>query len=806
LEKELDRFEGYSGRKLFLDKDWDVISGEDSSDLPCLTTVENLLNVVYTSSTTGKPKGTLISIDSILNRIFWMWEVYPFRSDDVAVLQKSYALVASAWECFGGLLAGIPTLILSHWDVLDRNTLWKKLTENNVSYLLASPTLLEGIIEQGKANPNQWRTLRLATSGAELMTPSMALQWRDAFPRIPLYNLYGSTECSSNVTAYDTQPVTSESARVPIGKPLPNIQVFVLDRRLRPVPVGAVGELCVSGVCLARGYANLPLLTANQFIPNPYSKLSGVRLFKTGDLARYRSDGALEVIGRQDHQVKLRGFRIDLADIESALSQHDQVKHCAVSVFEEDSKHKQLVAYIVIDGSFSATGMRQFLQARLPDYMVPSAFVKLTALPRTPNGKIDRRMLPTPDASRIGLGNAFVKPRSPTECQLAQIWEDILQIHPVGITDNFFELGGNSLEAMRVLARVQSQLDRELPLLVLFQAATIQELASILDGEEFGPSPSLLVHFQTCGTKPPFFCVHGAGGDVLRFVDLVKHWDVDQPFYGLQRHGIDEPDTGYISIQDMASEYIQAIRTVQKEGPYVVGGWSMGGLVACEMARQLQMHGQKTALLILLDTPLPDRDYLSSRVTPKESSASRFLFSWEEISVAVEHLLQHEPTVLSMNRLEDGPRKKRPSRQMDKSGSTLGSVHTPSGFQELFMSEACVEISSPEVRDFVMAKAETLNHDLDEEELVRLHRYVQIYLRNIHAKRHYRLFPYQGEIAFFSAAEGINRTRSDFQRDWEGILEQSIRIYEVPGDHYSMFREPNVRELAKRILSCLQVI
>lgn len=806
LEKTLDRFTGYSGKKVFLHEDRHWITGEDSTDLPCLTTTDNLLHIVYTSASTGKPKGTFITIGSALNRIFWMWNAHPFRPEDVAVLQKSYALVASTWECFGGLLAGIPTVILAYWDVLDRQILWKKLTENNVSYFLASPTLLEGILEQGKAKPDGWKTLRLATSGAEPMHATTALKWGETFPHVPLYNLYGSTECSSNVTAYHTQSFLSESVRVPIGRPLPNIQVYVLDRNLRVVPIGVVGELCVSGFCLARGYANFPLLTADRFIPHPYSNLPGDRLFSTGDLARYRSDGVLEIVGRQDHQVKLRGFRIDLADIESALGRHIQVKHCAVSVWEEDSERKQLVAYIVTDEPFAATEMRQFLQARLPDYMIPSTFIPLTALPQTPNGKVDRRSLPVPDPNRMNLLNVLVKPRSQTENQLARIWEDILCIHPVGITDNFFELGGNSLEAMRVVARIHSQLEKELPLVKVFQSPTIQELAVILDGEEVKSSSSILIAIQPYGTKTPFFCVHGAGGDVLRFLDLGKYWEVDRPFYGLQSRRIDEPGSGPLSIQEMAGEYIQAIRTIQKDGPYVLGGWSMGGLVACEMARQLDMDGQKAALLVLLDTQLPNRDYLSSQVTPTERHASGIVFSWKEISIAVEHLVQYDPTVLTMNGLVEVPGENSPARKIDESGNHGKIFPMPSRFQELLLSEACVEISSSNVREFIMAKAKTLHGDLNEKEAVQFFRYVQIYLENIWAKRHYRLCPYQGKVTYLSAAEGINRIPPDITCDWERILQQSIRIHEVPGNHYSMFREPNIEHLAERILSCLHGI
>ncbi|TFG60398.1 MAG: non-ribosomal peptide synthetase, partial [Nitrospirales bacterium] len=293
-------------------------------------------------------------------------------------------------------------------------------------------------------------------------------------------NLYGSTECTSNVTAYNTQSITSESMRVPIGRPLPNIQVFVLDRHLRAVPIGAVGELCVSGICLARGYVNLPQLTANHFIPNAHSKLPGVRLFKTGDLARYLSNGVLEVVGRQDNQVKLRGFRLDLADIESILGQHSQVKHCAVSVFKEDLEHKQLIAYLVPDVPLSTAKIRQFLQERLPDYMVPTSIVLLETLPLTPNGKIDRKALPAPKCADQIRETAYVAPRTVLEELLVEMWQKALKVERIGTHDNFFDMGGHSLLAMQVTSTVENRFSIPFPLMQAFETPTIAEWATYI--------------------------------------------------------------------------------------------------------------------------------------------------------------------------------------------------------------------------------------------------------------------------------------------------------------------------------------
>jgi surfactin family lipopeptide synthetase A len=477
LQGSVDQFDKYEGRKIYIDEDWKLIESEDRSNPVCMSAPDNLLNVVYTSSTTGKPKGTLITIRSVLNRLFWMWHSYAFHPGDVAVLHKSFALVAATWECFGALLQGIPTLILSRDDLLDSQELWKKLVRHGVSYLLATPALLQGVIEQAESHSDEWRTLRLATTSAEPLSPALAARWKRRFPQSPLLNLYGSTECSSNATVYDTSTIPSDESRVPVGKPLANTKVYVLNEQLKPVPIGAVGEMCIAGECLARGYLNLAELTAARFIPDPFSDVAGARLYKTGDLARYRADGNIELVGRKDYQVKIRGFRVELEDIETSLSRCANVKRCAVKVYQDESDQSRLAAYVEGAGPVSAAALRSFLRARLPDYMVPSDFVVLEALPRTPAGKVDRRALLPPDRTRPEGLSAFAAPRTATEEMLSQIWSAVLGIERVGIYDNFFDLGGHSLLAMRVISRLRDALQVELPLRKIYDSPTVAGLA-----------------------------------------------------------------------------------------------------------------------------------------------------------------------------------------------------------------------------------------------------------------------------------------------------------------------------------------
>lgn len=480
LHQNTDQFEDYGGEKIYLD-DWAQLEKEDPSNALCLSTPDNLLNIVYTSSTTGNPKGAFITMKSVLNRLFWMWEAYPFQPDDVAVLQKSTALVAATWECFGALLKGIPTLILSREDLLDPQELWSKLATERVSYLLASPALLQGVIDQAELHPSEWTTLRLATTSAETISVAMATQWNKLFPQAPLLNLYGSTECSSNATVYNTGELSPDAARVLVGKPLANTRVYILSEPLGLVPMGGKGEMCVSGECLARGYLNLSELTAAQFIPDPFSDRPGARLYRTGDVARYCADGNIELLGRKDNQIKVRGFRVELDDVEVAILWHPLVKKCAVRVYQDQAGRNRLAAYLIADDSMSSSTIRSFLRERLPEYMIPSDFVMVDALPLTPAGKVDRRALPLPDRTRPDLDSTFVAPRTETESLIANIWSQILGVEQVGVYDNFFDLGGHSLMATQILSRLRNIADVEIPLRAMYETPTVANLAEAVE-------------------------------------------------------------------------------------------------------------------------------------------------------------------------------------------------------------------------------------------------------------------------------------------------------------------------------------
>jgi surfactin family lipopeptide synthetase A len=492
LQDHLDVFDDYAGQKIIFDEVATNLAGAPISNLPCLTTPANLLNVVYTSASTGKPKGVLIPMSAVLNRLFWMWDDYPFRAGDVVAFHKSYALVAATWECFGGLLKGIPTLVLTRQDVLDPAVLWRKLVAHRVSYLTAMPSLLQGILDQAERQSDHWTSLRLSTTSAEPISPALARRWCAMFPGVPLLNLYGSTECSSNVTVYDAQSLPPQASCVPIGKPFANNHVYILDDEFKSVPIGEIGEMCVTGACLARGYHNLPELTAEKFIDASVFRCAGVgeqsstedptmgRLYRTGDLARFQPDGTIELVGRKDNQVKIRGFRVELEDIEATLLEHEAVRECAVSLRHDPGLGDYLAAYVVLRGETTASALRRFLQERLPEYMIPTLVARLETLPQTVNGKLDRKKLPQADECWSQIESDYAAPRNALERAVCQLLQETLNIERVGIEDYFLDLGLHSLLMIQLRDKLSRRVEREIPITALLQYGTVRTLSEYL--------------------------------------------------------------------------------------------------------------------------------------------------------------------------------------------------------------------------------------------------------------------------------------------------------------------------------------
>ncbi len=775
LENEQDRFEDYQGEKVLIQADGTGIENVPSSNPPPVTTPASALNIVFSSGSTGKPKGAIVTMEAVLNRLFWMWDEYPFRSEDVAVFHKSYALVAATWECFGALLRGFPTVIASRQDVLDPAVFWKLLVDHDVSYLLATPPLLGGVLEQAEAQPSQRHRLRLATTSAERIPPQMVNRWRKVFPDVPLLNLYGSTECSSNVTVYDTREMPHDAIRVPIGKPLPNTRVYLLDQHGSPVPIGVVGQMCVAGACVTRGYHNRAELNQEKFDRNPFSEQADSILYRTGDLARYRRDGTLELVGREDHQAKIRGFRVELQEIELLLCNHPAVREAVVIARAEESSGEassrgignRLIAYLVPREGQTPTvdELRGRLRKRLPEYMLPSAFVMLNELPRLPSGKVDRGRLPEPDSSRPEFKRELQPPSNSVERRLVEIWEKVLNVRPIGVTDNYFELGGHSIQAVYLFNLINKHFGRQLPLATLFETPTIANLAALLSSDELLDFSSL-VPVQPNGSRPPLFFVHDHGGEVISYRDLARRLGDDQPFFGLRAKMHDGASESPADIEQMAADYIEELRRIQPRGPYFIGGWCMGGVIALEIAQQLKSQGQQVALLTMIHSVPPAYSVHLARFGPLR----RLLFRG----------INRADQEISSLREEEGVKKL--SYLIRRMGQTVTIVRIQCE-KAVGRVLSFINVGLPNSDAYLMRKRGA----------EQLHTYVK-----------YEPRPFDGEVLLLRAAKQRIGAPSDPTLGWGELMNGNLSVKTFPGHRSNLLCEPRVCLLAEELRRCLE--
>ncbi|MFS3942001.1 non-ribosomal peptide synthetase DhbF [Bacillus subtilis] len=563
----------------------------------------NTAYVIYTSGSTGVPKGVMIPHQNV-TRLFAATEHwFRFSSDDIWTMFHSYAFDFSVWEIWGPLLHGGRLVIVPHHVSRSPKAFLRLLVKEGVTVLNQTPSAFYQFMQAEREQPDlgQALSLRYVIFGGEALELSRLEDWYNRHPenRPQLINMYGITETTVHVSYIELdRSMAALRANSLIGCGIPDLGVYVLDERLQPVPPGVAGELYVSGAGLARGYLGRPGLTSERFIADPFGP-PGTRMYLTGDMARLRADGSLDYVGRADHQVKIRGFRIELGEIEAALVQHPQLEDAAVIVREDQPGDKRLAAYVIpSEETFDTAELRKYAAERLPDYMVPAAFVTMKELPLTPNGKLDRKALPAPDFAAAVTGRG---PRTPQEEILCDLFMEVLHLPRVGIDDRFFDLGGHSLLAVQLMSRIREALGVELSIGNLFEAPTVAGLAERLEMGSSQSALDVLLPLRTSGDKPPLFCVHPAGGLSWCYAGLMTNIGTDYPIYGLQARGIGQREELPKTLDDMAADYIKQIRTVQPKGPYHLLGWSLGGNVVQAMATQLQNQGEEVSLLVMLD-------------------------------------------------------------------------------------------------------------------------------------------------------------------------------------------------------------
>lgn len=604
MEERLPRDQA---KLVFLDWDWPRISTEDQTSPPSQANPANAAYVIYTSGSTGKPKGVVVTHENVVRLFSATRQWFNFNATDVWTLFHSYAFDFSVWEIWGALLYGGRLVIVPYWVTRSPESFYELLKTEKVTVLNQTPSAFRQLsdFEQLSGLSVDDLSLRLVIFGGEALEMSSLRSWfaRHGDERPQMVNMYGITETTVHVTYKRlTAGNANESASL-IGERIPDLQTYVLDEFMQSTGIGIPGELYVGGAGLARGYLDRPELSAQRFVPHPFSQAPGERLYRSGDLARYRRDGELEYLGRIDHQVKIRGHRIELGEIEAVLGRAHGVKQCAVIVRDDAGLGPQLVAYIepVQGSTLNPEDVRKEMGRVLPDYMVPAAFVVLEKIPITINGKLDRHALPAPERQR----EKYRAPGNPQEQKLCELFAEVLGIEQVGVDDNFFALGGHSLIAPRLISRIRDTLDVSLSLRALFESPTVAELSLRIHSGVSGKSAlDQVLTLNAQGDLPPLFCLHGGSGLSWGYAGLVRELGPNRPVYGIQAAGLDAESVFPSTIEEMAASYVGIIRKIQPRGPYYMVGMSLGGLVAHAIACQLQREGEELGCLAIMDSYL----------------------------------------------------------------------------------------------------------------------------------------------------------------------------------------------------------
>ncbi|MEV7022091.1 amino acid adenylation domain-containing protein [Kitasatospora sp. NPDC093558] len=571
----------------------------DASDpeVPCRPS--QLAYIMYTSGSTGRPKGVAVTHRDVVGLA--LAPDWHRGGHERVLLHSPTAFDLSTYEHWVPLLSG-GRAVVAPPGRLDLDLLHHTVSEYEVTGLWLTAGLFRLVAEE---RPELLRGVREVWTGGDVVSPAAVARVQTACPGLTVVNGYGPTEATTLATCHPVRSLPEDAATVPIGRPMANMRAYVLDARLRPVPPGVVGELYLAGVGVARGYLGRPDLTAQRFTADPYGP-AGDRMYRTGDLAAWLADGTMEFAGRADHQVKLRGFRIEPGEIEAVLAGLPGVAQAAVVTREDQPGDKRLVAYLVAapEGAPETGELSGRLRRELPEYMVPSAFVTVDALPLTANGKLDRAALPAPEYGASGVGRG---PRTPQEELLCDLFGEVLGREQVRIDDDFFGLGGHSLLAARLASRVRETLGVELGLRMLFEAPTVAGLTERLVMNDPDDALDVVLPLRSTGTDTPLFCIHPGGGISWSYSGLLNHIGPQHPVYAIQARGLGRPEPLPTSFEEMAADYADQIQKIQPEGPYLLLGWSAGGLIAHALACELQSRGERTALLAILDAyPVKD--------------------------------------------------------------------------------------------------------------------------------------------------------------------------------------------------------
>lgn len=769
-EKWLSLLSQQATPMICLDTGWQKVAEESGANPTSLVTAENLAYIIYTSGSTGQPKGVLIEHRGAVNTILDMNHRFRIGPQDRVLAVCSLSFDLSVYDIFGLLAAGGTVVIPPPAIAPDLNCWIDLMAQHQITVWNSAPPVMQmfagHLVDCDRTLPACLRLVLLSGDWIPITLPDLIREIKQGDETVEIISLGGATEASIWSILFPVGAIDPTWKSIPYGKPMANQQFYVLDDRGNPIPAGDVGELYIGGAGVARGYHHRPDLNQTKFVGDRFSTNPGARLYRTGDLGRYMPDGNIEFLGRIDHQVKIRGFRVEVGEIEVILANYPTIREAAVLAQDDSLGRKRLVAYLVpaqfekrkdsdAAGQALIDTVRNFLKQKLPAYMVPSVFVVVDALPLTPNGKLDRRALPAPPAhSQQNLDSLTrVRPCDEVERQLTEIWQEFLGVSPISLTDNFFELGGHSLLAVRLWAKIEQTFQRDLPLVTLFQAPTIEQLANRLRLEEglpFCPSLVVIQSGQPESLQPPLFCLHVLGGGLTFCRPFARYLDPQQPIYGLSTHIAGE-NFASARVEDLAAHYVQQIQRLQPTGTYLLSGISVGGLIAFEIAQQLTAQGQKVVLLALLDTHLPDG-------ANRESISKKLMEHWHQFAtVGLGYVLQKFWEIME--------------------GQTQGLME--------WLKNSYYRLAV----QFLKGTGQSLPESLQDF----VYRMQNEQLAAAYVPRNY-----PGRIIFFKAKGKINP-----ELDWLSFAAGGLAVHEMPGTHLGMLAEPDVQILGETLRACI---
>jgi aspartate racemase len=711
--------------------------------------------VMYTSGSEGRPKGVVITHGNLRHYVRAMAQVMGVHSGDTYLHLASIAFASSARQLIMPLCQGATVVVATADQRTDPLAVLDLVKRHGVTLMDMVPPYWRRLnaslepLDAGRRKTLLDNPLRFVNAHGDVLPPDVPKAWRDRFgSAASMLNMYGQTETTGVVTTYLIPAQGLDGNNVPIGCPVSCTPIYILDEHLEPVRPGETGEIYVGGPCVARGYLNRPELTIQRFLCDPFSSDSTARLYRTGDLGRLRADGAIEMLGRMDRQIKINGLRVDVGGIEATLARHPLIHEAAVVVCDRSNGDKRLAAYYTSTpgADIPEWELRGFLKEKLANPLIPVTLTRIGTMPLTPNGKIDRLALPKPDFSRGAARDAFVAPRDQLEREIAAVWEEALGICAIGIDDHFVELGGDSLLAVDIVSEIPARFNRQIAPATLFQKPTVREMARLLRGEDDHPLPRCIVPIQMGSSPVPLFCIHILGKGLRYFRPLARYLGSQWTLYGTSASLSDDPDAPHPrDIRALATYYLRAIQALQPQGPYHLVGFSFGGLVAFEMARQLRAQGHSVGLLGLLDTKCPGKA------------------SWASIRQQINRHLS--------NLRGSGP----------KYIAIKARWHLLSLWRELELA----------VRG---ARRPDTTGPQEDDELLQL----QLQHEHKRVNRNYRMQVYPGKVTFFSALQSTGP-----KVGWSHYAGGGLTVYDVPGDHLDILREPNVRILAQRLRESL---